>query len=124
MRKKRIPRDERKRMLREGRRSSAGGEDERRREEILRPSPYLGYDHVRLALHLIEREAYEAAEAELRRAIWLNPYDPAFKLHLAFCFYREKKFEEARDTLAAMGDDEKHRAERNELLKLVENKLG
>lgn len=59
-----------------------------RREDALRPSRYLGYDRDALGLYLLSREAYEIAETQFRRAIWLNPFEPAFKKHLALCLYK------------------------------------
>jgi hypothetical protein len=72
-------------------------ERDRRREELLRPWPTLGYEHDQIAMHLISREAFKVAEAELRRAVWLNPYEARFKVHLAWCLCREKRFTEARE---------------------------
>lgn len=122
MKKKGLSSRERKRLVLETQRGAGVPDDATRREELLRPSPGLGYDRVQIALHLIEREAYSIAEAELRRAIWLNPYDSSFKLHLAFCLYRQKRFEEARELLLSVEAPE-HREDRDNLLKLVSEKL-
>jgi tetratricopeptide (TPR) repeat protein len=67
----------------------------RAREELLRPCPYLGYDHDRIGVHCLSREAYGTAERSFRRAIWLNPYEPKFHLHLAHALFRQKRHEEA-----------------------------
>lgn len=64
-------------------------DDNDRREEALRPCQYLGYDRDSLAMHLLERGACEIAETQFRRAIWLNPYEPRFKTHLAWCLYKQ-----------------------------------
>lgn len=69
------------------------------REELLRPNPYLGYRDNSLALYLIKQEAFAIAEKELRRAVWLNPFEPVFKAHLAWCLHREKKHDEALEWL-------------------------
>jgi Flp pilus assembly protein TadD len=74
-------------------------EQNARREELLRPSGYLGYNHNSLAMHLLERGAYAIAESELRRAIWLNPYEPAFQANLAWCLYRQRREDEAGECL-------------------------
>lgn len=66
-----------------------------RREEALRPCRYLGYDRDALALHLLSCEAFEIAEAQFRRAIWLNPFEPRFKAHLAWCLYRQGRHADA-----------------------------
>ncbi len=69
------------------------------REELLRPNPYLGYRDNSLALYLIKQEAFAIAEKELRRAVWLNPFEPVFKAHLAWCLHREQKDDEAQEWL-------------------------
>jgi len=70
-----------------------------RRENALRPSRFLGYNHNSLAVHLLERGAYPIAESELRRAIWLNPYEPAFMANLAWCLHKLGRDDEARECL-------------------------
>ncbi len=74
-------------------------EQHRRKEDALRPNPFLGYDRNRLAQHLMKRGAFAPAEAELRRAVWLNPYEPVFGANLAWCLYRQGRELEARDIL-------------------------
>ncbi|MGB7582547.1 MAG: hypothetical protein WBL85_08890 [Sedimentisphaerales bacterium] len=66
-----------------------------RREDALRPSRYLGYDHDSLGMHLVSREAYKIAVHCFRRAIWLNPFEPVFKKHLALCLYKLERNTEA-----------------------------
>jgi len=70
-----------------------------RRENALRPNPFLGYNRNMLAMHLIKCEAFSIAESELRRCIWLNPYEPAFKANLAWCLHKQRREEEARENL-------------------------
>ena len=70
-----------------------------RRENALRPARYLGYNHNTLAVYLMEREAYPLAESELRRAIWLNPYEPAFLANLGWCLHKLGRGDEARECL-------------------------
>jgi len=65
------------------------------REDLLRPSNRLGYDRDSIGMHLLACEAFEAAEVLFRRAIWLNPFEPAFKQHLAWCLFRQKRYREA-----------------------------
>ena len=67
------------------------------REEALRPSLWLGYDRDSVAVHLVSREAYEIAESQLRRAIYLNPYERRFKRHLAWCLYKMGRYTEAKE---------------------------
>lgn len=65
------------------------------REELLRPCSYLGFDHDRIGVHCLSREAYGIAERSFRRAIWLNPFEPGFHLHLAYALFRQKRHGEA-----------------------------
>jgi tetratricopeptide (TPR) repeat protein len=81
--------------------SAAAG---RSREELLRPCPYLGYDHDRIGVHCLAKEAFEIAEKSFRRAIWLNPYEPRFVLHLAHALLRRKRYDEALATLDELRD--------------------
>lgn len=71
----------------------------RRREDAFRPARFLGYNHNSLAVHLIERGAYPIAEAELRRAIWLNPFEPIFMANLAWCLHKLGRDDDAREHL-------------------------
>ena len=64
-------------------------------EERLHPSRYLGYDRDHLGVALLRREMFEVAEALFRRAVYLNPYEAAFKQHLAWCLFRMDRLEEA-----------------------------
>ena len=93
------------------------------REEALRPHRCLGYDHVQIALHLMEREAYPIAEKIFRRAIWLNPFEPAFSLHLAWCLFRQDRFEEAEQALQAAAPSEETREKCQEMLVLIRKRL-
>jgi tetratricopeptide (TPR) repeat protein len=105
-----------------GRRDSRKPSREERREEALRPCARLGYDRDSLAVYFLEREMFALAEAQLRRAVWLNPYEPHFKAHLAWCLYRQDKFLEAREwAQKALG--QKDEPNTRDLLELVERKL-
>jgi Flp pilus assembly protein TadD len=50
-------------------------------------------------MYLVERGAYPIAESELRRAIWLNPYEPAFMANLAWCLHKQGRGDAARECL-------------------------
>lgn len=63
-------------------------------EERLRPCRYLGYDRDHLGVALLRREMLEVAESLFRRAVWLNPYEAAFKQHLAWCLHKMGRDEE------------------------------
>jgi hypothetical protein len=40
-------------------------------------------------MHLLRIGSLELPESELRRAVWLNPFDRRFAKHLAWCLYRK-----------------------------------
>ena len=77
------------------------------REDLLRPSPYLGYNRDKLGMHLLSREAYQIAESQFRRAIWLNPFEPRFKAHLAWCLFHQLRYAEANACLAEIPEAER-----------------
>jgi thioredoxin-like negative regulator of GroEL len=77
-----------------------------RREDALRPCRYLGYDRDTLGMHLVSREAYRIAETQFRRAVWLNPFEPRFKTHLAWCLYKQGRHADALACLAEVPDAE------------------
>jgi len=83
-----------------GKRKALKKSREERREDVLRPCPYLGYDHDQLGAYLMERAAFRIAEAEFRRAVWLNPYEASFKTHLAASLYCQERCAEAREWIA------------------------
>ena len=70
---------------------------EERKENALRPCACLGYERDALAMYLMKRGMCELAEAQLRRAVWLNPFEPAFKVHLAWCLHEQERYAEAHD---------------------------
>jgi len=98
-------------------------DENERRENILRPSPYLGYDRDTLGLHLFSRGAYKIAETQFRRAVWLNPYESAFKEHLAWCLYKLGRYSEAYELIKNLPDGEKADANHKMLLELIESGL-
>jgi len=105
------------------------GRNEIARENLLRPNPFLGYNHDTVALHLLERGAYALAEAEFRRAIWLNPFEPEFLKHLAWCLFRQHRFAEARECadhgLAKVPDSSEFRLiQKMAAAKLADNNLN
>lgn len=96
---------------------------EERRENALRPCAVLGYDRDALAVYLIERGAYPVAEALLRRAVWLNPYEPWFKAHLALCLYRQGRNADALACLAEVAEADKDEKMRT-LVRLIEDDMS
>ena len=95
---------------------------EERRENVLRPCRYLGYDRDSLAVYLLSRGAYEIAELQFRRAIWLNPFEAAFKAHLAWCLYRQERYAEAHEC-AAQALMQKDEPAVREILELAARRL-
>jgi tetratricopeptide (TPR) repeat protein len=87
-----------------------------RREELLRPSRYLGYDRDALGMYLLSRGAYKFAESQFRRAIWLNPFEYRFVYHLAWCLYRQGNCGEAKKYIEKV--DIKY-AQTNKELKMI-----
>ncbi len=69
------------------------------REEALRPSRFLGYDRDQMGVYFLGREAFGLAESQFRRAVWLNPYEPAFKVHWALALIKLNRKDEARELL-------------------------
>lgn len=94
-----------------------------RRENALRPCPYLGYDRDELGVYLLSRGAYKIAETQFRRAIWLNPFEPAFKEHLAQCLYKLERYAEALQWLPKRPDKEKDCKNSHIIIELIERKL-
>ena len=101
---------------------------ERAREELLRPCPYLGYDHDRVGVHCLTKEALGIAERSFRRAIWLNPFEPRFVVHLAHALFRQKRYGEALEALEGIdpnwADFEKVRELRQTILAFVPGSTG
>jgi Flp pilus assembly protein TadD len=98
-------------------------DENERREDALRPNPRLGYDRDVLGLHLMSREAFRIAESQFRRAVWLNPFEPQFKNHLAWCLYKRHRFAEAQEwarSALCQKDDPNTRA----LLDLIARNTG
>jgi len=95
-----------------------------RRENALRPNPHLGYDRDELGMYLVSRGAYKIAESQFRRAVWLNPFEPAFKEHLALCLYKLGRYAEALQWIQEQQDNEKKNADSHKLLELIECKIN
>jgi predicted Zn-dependent protease len=60
----------------------------------------LGYDRDQLGAYLLGRGAVELAESQFRRAAWLNPYEPVFRVHWAAVLARLDRKAEARPLLS------------------------
>ena len=96
---------------------------EERKEETLRPSPYIGYNRDKLAIYLLSRKAYKIAESQFMRAIWLNPYEAVFKQHLAACLYQDGRYTEAKEWILKALEQKPDDTESKKILNLIEEKL-
>jgi len=94
------------------------------REDLLRPHPRLGYDRDQLALYLMSRHVFEIAETQFRRAIWLNPYEPAFKAHLAECLHHMSRYPEARELAVKSLEQDPNSTECRKLLGMIDERLA
>jgi len=96
---------------------------EERRENALRPCRYLGYDRDEIGEHLMGREAFTIAEPFFRRAVWLNPFEPLFKEHLAWCLFQQHRYAEALpfidEAIAQQPDAQRFK----ELKRLIEGRI-
>jgi tetratricopeptide (TPR) repeat protein len=70
-----------------------------KREEILGPNPWGGYDHNRLGCEFLRRDALDLALSEMERAVAINPWEPTFKVNLFHAYLRKGRVEEAAKTL-------------------------
>jgi len=104
-------------------RKNGKGDRNERVEDILRPAPYLGYDRDALGRHLMACGAFRIAEAQFRRSVWLNPFEPKFKQHLALCLYEEKLYAEARQWITKALEQEPECAESRRLLCRIEQAI-
>ncbi|GEM_PF-1547555 len=95
-----------------------------RREEALRPCQLLGYDHDELAQYLMKRRALKIAEDEFRRAIWLNPYEPLFKEHLALCLAEQKRFDEAQSQITEVLDEKPTSQSAKDILQMIQQSIN
>ncbi len=95
----------------DGRRERRSRDPQILREEVLRPSRYLGYDRDRMGCYFLGREAFELAESQFRRAVYLNPFEPAFQLHWAVALIRLNRMDQAREVLARLFRERRDDAE-------------
>jgi len=94
------------------------------KEEKLRPSRFLGYDRDSLGLYALQREMFEVAESQFRRAVYLNPFEARFKQHLAWALYKQGKFADAKRCIVeSIGQNPNDKDSRHVLLK-IEEKMG
>lgn len=94
-----------------------------RRENVLRPCRYLGYDRDEIGMHLMGREAFTIAESQFRRAVWLNPYEPEFKEHLAWCLFQQHRYAEALPVIEEAIAQQPDVQRLKELKRLIDNRI-
>ena len=94
-----------------------------RRENAARPHPFLGYNRDQLGLYFLDRGAEHTAEGQFRRAIWLNPFEPEFKLHLAGCLFKQNRCAEAKDLLHQVLAQMPDRRDAKSLLSVIESRM-
>ena len=94
------------------------------REERMRPSRFLGYDRDSLGMYALQREMFDVAESQFRRAAYLNPFQPRFKQHLAWALYKQGKLADAKRCIVeAIGQNPLDTDSRQVLVK-IEEKMG
>jgi Tfp pilus assembly protein PilF len=93
-------------------------------EEQMRPSRFLGYNRDTLGMHALQKEMFDVAESQFRRAAYLNPHEPRFKQHLAWALYKRGKFYEARQLIMQALDQAPHDEDNRHILTKVEEKIG
>ena len=98
-------------------------EDERK-EERMRPSRFLGYDRDSLGMYALSREMFGVAESQFHRAAHLNPYEPAFKQHLAWCLYKQGKYAEAKEWIEKALHQKPDDMDSRHILRRVQDKMG
>jgi hypothetical protein len=94
-----------------------------KRENAMRPSGYLGYDHDRMGIYFLDKEANTLAEVEFRRAAWLNPYELDFQVHLAMCLFQQMKYTEAKDVIQPVLEISPQRQDAVDLMRLLTSRL-
>jgi Flp pilus assembly protein TadD len=95
-----------------------------KREKAMRPSRYLGYDHDRLGAYFLDKEANALAEAEFRRAVWLNPYESNFQVHLAMCLFQQRKYAEAKGVIQQVLEITPQSQDAVDMLRLLDSRLA
>jgi hypothetical protein len=93
------------------------------KENLMRPSKVLGYDRDNIGIACLEREMFEVAISQFKRAIYLNPYEVRFKKHLAWCYYKYEKYTEAMQAVLAALEQKPDDKETAEIKKHIEEKL-
>lgn len=94
---------------------------QKKKEEQMRPSKVLGYDHDRLGIHFLNIKAYDLAESEFQRAVYLNPYEVNFKIHLSLCCIKLNRILEAEKIANEVMGNEPDNAKALELLEYIKN---
>lgn len=107
-----------------GRKRSLSPEQIERREEQARPSRFLGYDRDTLGVYAFKKEMWDVAESQFRRAVYLNPSEPRFKLHLAWCLFRQGQLAEAKAWISRALEQNPSEQHARFILAKIEEGLG
>jgi len=83
-----------------------------------------GYDRDSLGRYALSREIFRVAESQFRRAAYLNPYEPMFKQHLAWCLYKQGKHSEAEDWIRKAIDQKPEDRDSGFILSKIEEHRG
>jgi len=75
-------------------------------------------------VYTFNRGAYGIAETEFRRAVWLNPFEAKFKIHLAWCLYKCRNIKESKEWVLKSLKQDHGSKEALELLKLLDERSG
>jgi len=93
-------------------------------EEQMHPSKILGYDHDIIGSHLFTKGAFDIAEKEFRRAVYLNPYELRFKMHLASSLYMLKKYQKAEELSLKILEIDPKNSEAHKILESLNEQQG
>ena len=107
-----------------GRKRTVSPRWDEHKEERMRPSRFLGYNRDSLGMYALSKEMFGVAESQFSRAIYLNPYEPMFKQHLAWCLYKQGKYVEAKGWIEkGLTQDPEDRDSRY-ILSKIEQRMG
>lgn len=90
----------------------------------MRPSRFLGYDRDSLGTYALSREMFGVAESQFRRAVYLNPYEPRFKQHLAWSLHKQGRDAEALAGIERALEQDSHDPDSRHIESKVRERMG